>query len=83
MKNELMPGFDMALAGLIADLEQRGLLDDTLVLVLSEHGRTPRINNARRRRPRSLVAGLHDACSPAAASRAAASSAAPIATARR
>lgn len=47
MKNELMPGFDLALAGLIADLEQRGMLDDTLVMVLSEHGRTPRINNAR------------------------------------
>ena len=47
MKNELMPGFDMALAGLIEDLDQRGQLDDTLVMVLSEHGRTPRINNAR------------------------------------
>ena len=47
MKNELMPGFDRALAGLIDDLDQRGQLDDTLVMVLSEHGRTPRINNAR------------------------------------
>jgi hypothetical protein len=47
MKNELMPGFDMALAGLIDDLDQRGMLDDTLVMVLSEHGRTPRLNNAR------------------------------------
>jgi arylsulfatase A-like enzyme len=41
-----MPGFDRALAGLIEDLDQRGLLDDTLVMVLSEHGRTPRLNNA-------------------------------------
>jgi arylsulfatase A-like enzyme len=32
---------------LISDLDQRGMLDDTLVLVLSEHGRTPRLNNAR------------------------------------
>lgn len=47
MKNELMPGFDMALSGLLADLDQRGQLDDTLVMVLSEHGRTPRINSAR------------------------------------
>jgi hypothetical protein len=47
MRNELMPGFDMALAGLINDLDQRGMLDDTLVMVLSEHGRTPRMNNAR------------------------------------
>ena len=47
MKNELCPGLDMALFGLIGDLDTRGLLDETLVLVLSEHGRTPRINNAK------------------------------------
>lgn len=47
MRNELMPGFDRGLAGLIEDLDQRGMLDDTLVMVLSEHGRTPRLNNAR------------------------------------
>jgi hypothetical protein len=47
MKNELMPGFDLALSGLIRDLEARGTLDETLVLVLSEHGRTPRISSAR------------------------------------
>jgi hypothetical protein len=46
MREELMPGLDMALAGLIRDLDARGLLDDTLVLCLSEHGRTPRLNNA-------------------------------------
>ena len=45
MKNELMPGFDRGFSGLIADLDQRGLLDETLVLVLSEHGRTPKIQN--------------------------------------
>jgi hypothetical protein len=47
MRNELMPGFDRGFSGLIADLHQRGMLDDTLVLVLSEHGRTPRISAAR------------------------------------
>ena len=47
MKNELMPGFDRGFSGLIADLDQRGLLDETLVLVLSEHGRTPKINSAK------------------------------------
>jgi hypothetical protein len=47
MKNELLPGFDMGFAGLIADLDARGLLDETLVLVLSEHGRTPRIQNVK------------------------------------
>jgi hypothetical protein len=43
MKNELMPGFDKGFSGLIADLNQRGMLDDTLVVVLSEHGRTPKL----------------------------------------
>lgn len=47
MRNELMPGFDRGYSGLIADLHQRGMLDDTLVLVLSEHGRTPKLNSAR------------------------------------
>jgi arylsulfatase A-like enzyme len=46
MRQELMPGLDMALAGLIRDLDARGMLDETLVLCLSEHGRTPRLNNA-------------------------------------
>jgi hypothetical protein len=47
MKNELMPGFDRALFGLIEDLDQRGLLDETLVLVLSEHGRTPKLSSTK------------------------------------
>ena len=47
MKNELMPGLDRALYGLIFDLEWRGLLDETLVLLLSEHGRTPRIQSVK------------------------------------
>jgi hypothetical protein len=47
MKNELMPGFDRGFSGLISDLDQRGMLDETLVLVLSEHGRTPKISSAK------------------------------------
>jgi hypothetical protein len=43
MKNELLPGLDRALAGLIEDLDARGMLDETLVLCLSEHGRTPQM----------------------------------------
>jgi hypothetical protein len=39
-----MPAFDHAFAGLIADLDQRGLLDTTLVMVTSEFGRSPKIN---------------------------------------
>jgi hypothetical protein len=43
--NELLPGFDAAVSSLIADMEQRGLLDDTLILCLTEHGRTPKIDS--------------------------------------
>ncbi len=46
MKNELCPGFDMGWYGLITDLDRRGLLDETLVVCTSEHGRTPTINKA-------------------------------------
>ena len=42
--NRQLPLFDQAYAGLITDLEQRGLLDSTLVMVSSEFGRTPKIN---------------------------------------
>jgi hypothetical protein len=38
------PQFDQALAALLADLSDRGLLDETLVIVTSEFGRTPKIN---------------------------------------
>jgi hypothetical protein len=38
-----LPCFDQALSALLEDLEQRGLLDSTLVLALGEMGRTPRI----------------------------------------
>jgi hypothetical protein len=47
MRNELCPGLDQGWYGLITDLEQRGLLDDVLVVCTSEHGRTPRINKAK------------------------------------
>src|SRR5262249_30111277 len=43
LRNELLPGLDLAFSALIDDLEQRGLLDETLVLVLNEMGRTPRL----------------------------------------
>jgi hypothetical protein len=46
MLDQLLPSFDRGLSGLLTDLDQRGMLDDTLVVCLSEHGRTPRINGA-------------------------------------
>ncbi len=39
-----MPAFDQAFATLIRDLDRTGLLDETLVMVSSEFGRTPKIN---------------------------------------
>lgn len=42
MKEFLLPGFDRAYSALLGDLEERGMLDETLVLCLSEHGRTPK-----------------------------------------
>ncbi len=41
---EQAPALDHAISGLITDLDQRGLLDSTLVMVTSEFGRTPKIN---------------------------------------
>jgi hypothetical protein len=39
-----MPQFDQAFATLIEDLDQRGLLNTTLIMISSEFGRTPKIN---------------------------------------
>lgn len=45
MKELLLPGFDAAYPTLLTDLDQRGMLDETLVIWMSEHGRTPQINS--------------------------------------
>jgi hypothetical protein len=44
VKNHLLPTTDQAAAALIGDLEERGLLDETLVVMLGEMGRTPKAN---------------------------------------
>ncbi len=44
LKQRQLPKFDRSFATLIEDLDQRGRLDTTLVLVWGEFGRTPRIN---------------------------------------
>jgi uncharacterized protein (DUF1501 family) len=41
----LCPAFDAAMSGLLDDLSQRGLLENTLVIAVGEMGRTPRINS--------------------------------------
>ena len=43
IKNQV-PALDQGFAALIGDLSERGLLDETLVLIGSEFGRTPKIN---------------------------------------
>ena len=54
------PSFDQAFAQLITDLDQRGMLDKTLVMVSSEFGRTPKINstNGRDHWPRVFSVAL-------------------------
>ncbi|MCY2967575.1 MAG: DUF1501 domain-containing protein [Planctomycetota bacterium] len=44
LKDNLMPYMDRAVSGLLDDLAESGLLDDTLVVVTGEFGRTPKIN---------------------------------------
>ena len=40
----LVPPFDQAMSALLKDLDQRGLLESTVVIALGEFGRTPHIN---------------------------------------
>jgi hypothetical protein len=44
LKEKHMPKFDQGLAALIQDLDDRNLLDSTLVIALGEFGRTPKVN---------------------------------------
>ena len=45
LKNTLLPQVDRGLAALMDDLSASGLLDQTLVIVMSEFGRTPKVSN--------------------------------------
>jgi len=44
LKKTMLPTFDRAAAALLSDLADRGRLDDTLVVIFTEFGRTPKIN---------------------------------------
>jgi hypothetical protein len=44
LKNRLLPVFDRGVSALLTDLADRGTLDETLVVMLTDFGRTPRIN---------------------------------------
>jgi len=47
LRDQLLPPFDRALATLLDDMSQRGLLDETLVVISTEFGRTPEIGARR------------------------------------
>ena len=44
LKGKLLPSIDHCLSGFLDDLADRGLLDETLVVMCGEMGRTPRIS---------------------------------------
>lgn len=44
LKGKLLPSIDWCLSGFLDDLQQRGLLDETLIVMCGEMGRTPRIS---------------------------------------
>ena len=44
VRDVLCPQFDRTFATFIADMQTRGLLDETLVVVMGEFGRSPKIN---------------------------------------
>jgi uncharacterized protein (DUF1501 family) len=46
LKQWNLPQFDQTFSALLADLDARGLLDETVILVTSEMGRTPRVNGS-------------------------------------
>lgn len=46
LKGNLLPRLDQAIPELLIDLEQRGMIDNTLVVWLTDFGRTPKINSA-------------------------------------
>ena len=60
MKNGFLPRWDQCYSALIEDLDQRGMLDTTMVVAWGEFGRTPRINkdNGRDHYPNVFSAAL-------------------------
>ena len=45
LKDRLLPPLDKGVSALLGDLDERGLLDDTFVMMMGEFGRTPKIND--------------------------------------
>lgn len=49
LKGRLLPPLDQGVSALLDDLESRGLLDQTMVMMLGEFGRTPKVNSTKGR----------------------------------
>jgi len=49
LKKRLLPPLDRGVSTLLDDLEDRGLLEDTMVMMIGEFGRTPKINKSKGR----------------------------------
>ena len=58
LKEYLLPIYDESFPAFILDMEERGLLDETAVLCISEHGRTPK-HSAKRFRTMHIVVFVH------------------------
>ena len=61
LRERLMPPTDVAVSALLDDLGARGMLDDTLVAMFGEFGRTPKVNN---KRAATTGAERNRSCSP-------------------
>jgi hypothetical protein len=63
LKGKLLPSIDRCLSGFLDDLESRGLLDETLVVMCGEMGRTPKISpispNGKNASGEAFTAGRH------------------------
>ncbi len=55
LKKYLLPYLDAPFGALMEDLDRTGRLDETLVVIMSEMGRTPRINANARSRPLAVL----------------------------
>ncbi len=80
LKNTLCPQLDQGLAALMDDLSSAGLLEQTLVIVMGEFGRTPKVSTLPANRYRAAITGpmLIRPYSPARACAVARSSARPM-----
>ena len=64
LKGQLLPSIDHCLSGFLDDLAARGLLDETLIVMCGEMGRTPRISPISAGRQERLGRAIHAGPAP-------------------